>query len=256
MVEYVHQSAAQRGTPAQPPAAPPQQTANADAPMPPRTAPAARLRPNQPRQTDADRPTPPPGAHLPASPSPPALQTAAADIHLPPPPAQPQPAEAHRPTPPSATHLPAPAPQSAVADVPLPPDPAPPQPPDDEVPLPQTATPAGNPGTAAADRDALTVTGDDVASAGPDAAYRNMPPHYPPGAVRQHIEGSVQAAVSIAPDGSPTAIDIVISSGSALLDDAVRDAVLKWHFKPALRDGEPVPSVYKLQMNFRTQAAE
>ena len=160
------------------------------------------------------------------------------------------------PTPPSATHLPAPAPQSAVADVPLPPDPAPPQPPDDEVPLPQTATPAGNPGTAAADRDALTVTGDDVASAGPDAAYRNMPPHYPPGAVRQHIEGSVQAAVSIAPDGSPTAIDIVISSGSALLDDAVRDAVLKWHFKPALRDGEPVPSVYKLQMNFRTQAAE
>jgi TonB family protein len=53
----------------------------------------------------------------------------------------------------------------------------------------------------------------------------------------------------------PDDVQTLISSGSAALDKAVRDAVMKWHFKPAIKDGVAVASVYKLQMNFRNGAA-
>lgn len=108
-------------------------------------------------------------------------------------------------------------------------------------------------GTGDTERDALKVTGHDIVSSGPDARFRNLPPNYPRAAVKQHQQGSVQVSVHITAAGLPDGVETLISSGSDALDQAVRDAVLTWHFTPAMRDGAAVASVYKLQMNFRSQ---
>lgn len=99
----------------------------------------------------------------------------------------------------------------------------------------------------------MKVTGRDMVSSGPDGHFRNMPPNYPHAAVKQHQQGSVQVSVHITASGLPDGVEMLISSGSDALDQAVRDAVLTWHFTPAMRDGAAVASVYKLQMNFRNQ---
>jgi protein TonB len=143
---------------------------------------------------------------------------------------------------------PAPAPVDLFADVPMPPDV-----PETQVAAANTGHPSVNLGDSDADRDTLTVTGDNVVSSGPDAAYRNMPPSFPHEAVRRHQQGSVQVMVHITPGGVVGDVEMITSSGSEALDGAARDAVLRWHFKPALRDGVPVASIYKLQMNFRSQ---
>ena len=144
---------------------------------------------------------------------------------------------------------------------------APPPPPPDafaDLPLPQAAPradpgaraagrPAVNLGDADDDRDSLMVTGDNVVSSGPDAKYRNMPPSYPHEAIKRHEQGIVQVLVHITPAGEAGEIEMITSSGSSALDNAARDAVSKWHFKPAIRDGVPVASVFPLQMNFRSQ---
>jgi protein TonB len=115
-----------------------------------------------------------------------------------------------------------------------------------------TSRPAVNLGDADDDRDALTVIGKDVVSSGPDATFRNMPPNYPREAIRRHQQGSVQVLVHITPEGEAGVVELITSSGSLALDNAARDAVMKWHFKPALRDGMPIASVYPMQMNFRS----
>jgi len=145
---------------------------------------------------------------------------------------------------------PPPPPSNPYADVPMPPDAAP-----SDATAVHAGRPTNAPGEAPADLDALTVTGRNMVSSGPDAAYRNMPPSFPREAVRAHQQGSVQVSIHITPAGMPDDVQTLISSGSAALDKAVRDAVMKWHFKPAIKDGVAVASVYKLQMNFRNGAA-
>ena len=160
----------------------------------------------------------------------------------------------------------APSPAAAAGDAGQPSAPAPPPPPPNpfaDVPMPRVAPPAeaaarsGQPavniGDSDEDRDALQVTGDNVVSSGPDARYRNMPPNYPHEAARRHQQGSVMILVHITETGEAGEIEMVASSGSESLDDAATLAVSKWHFKPAFRGGAPVPSVYQVQLNFRSE---
>ncbi len=118
-------------------------------------------------------------------------------------------------------------------------------------PAPRRPEPAVHLGDADQDPEALSVTGDDVVSSGPDARYRNMPPNYPREAARRHEHGTVEVLIHITPRGEPGEIEIVASSGSSALDEATRDAVMKWHFKPAIHDGAPVASIYPLRIRFR-----
>lgn len=149
---------------------------------------------------------------------------------------------------PAVPAAPPPPPPAAFADVPMPPA-APRADPSASA----AGRPAVNLGDADDDRDSLMVTGDNVVSSGPDAKYRNMPPSYPHEAIKRHQQGTVQVLVHITPAGEAGEIELITSSGSAALDNAARDAVSKWHFKPAIRDGAPVASVFPLQMNFRSQ---
>ncbi len=202
-----------------------------------------------PNPADTPAPTPPEPAPAASPPSPP-----------PPPP--PSPAESAATTQPSPPQPP-PVPDAAAAPPPAPvaaPPPAPPAPPENpyaNVPMP-TPRPAEAPPSSLAvhlgngdqDLDPLNVTGDNVVSEGPDARYHNMPPHYPRDAARAHQRGTVSLLIHITPAGEAGEVEVVDSSGIASMDDAARLAVSRWRFKPPMRGGAPVRSIYLLRFDF------
>lgn len=87
-----------------------------------------------------------------------------------------------------------------------------------------------------------------------NAAYlENMPPGYPPAARRRNIEGKVLLYVEVSEDGVAQSVSVAHTSGSALLDEAARRAVLTWRFVPARQGdrnvaaGVTVPIVFTLR---------
>ena len=42
--------------------------------------------------------------------------------------------------------------------------------------------------------------------------------------------------------GAPGEVQLAESSGYASLDEAALDALRRWRFQPALRDGQPIPA--------------
>jgi periplasmic protein TonB len=167
----------------------------------------------------------------------------AAPSAVPAPPPQPEPP----PPPPSDT---------ATADeaLPLPPPPVPPpaapsvqQP--DTPPLQQAQEApqinlAGN-----SDTNAI-VSGPNVVPASIDDRSRNRPPVYPPEAVRRAEQGKVILLIHVSAEGLARGVDIAQSSGFVLLDNAAREAVARWHFLPAVQDGQPIPFDMALQVVF------
>jgi periplasmic protein TonB len=85
------------------------------------------------------------------------------------------------------------------------------------------------------------VLGGHVVPAGPDNRFRNRPPIYPREAALHGEHGAVLLVIHVSEGGFATGADVVESSGVASLDQAATDAVLKWHFRPALREGRAVP---------------
>jgi protein TonB len=78
-------------------------------------------------------------------------------------------------------------------------------------------------------------------------------PTYPPAALRRGETGEALLRVHVGPDGVPYAIDLVRGSGSRLLDRAATDAVRKWRFRPALRDGQPVDGSVQVPIAFNAR---
>lgn len=81
---------------------------------------------------------------------------------------------------------------------------------------------------------------------------RMSPPAYPKGAA---LKGRVMMEVDVRADGQVAGATVVRSSGDALLDDAARDAVLKWRFNPAYRAGTAVASRVRVPIDFGTNEA-
>ena len=94
------------------------------------------------------------------------------------------------------------------------------------------------------------VTGDNVVPASPDSANLNKPPIYPIIAQERGEQGAVGLIVTVAPDGHAAAVDVVSSSGYKLLDDEARRAVSRWHFRPEMRDGHPVQSIFNEEIDY------
>jgi protein TonB len=92
--------------------------------------------------------------------------------------------------------------------------------------------------------------GDRVIPARPDAVFHNRPPEYPVEAAMNGQQGVVVVVVHVAPDGTAVGVDLVRSSGYVLLDSAARDAVLRWRFLPAVKDGQPVASDMTMGFEF------
>lgn len=78
-------------------------------------------------------------------------------------------------------------------------------------------------------------------------------PSYPREALRNGDSGTVLLRVHVGADGVPYAVDLVRSSRSRLLDRAATDAVRRWRFRPAQRDGQAVPGEVLVPIAFNAE---
>jgi protein TonB len=77
---------------------------------------------------------------------------------------------------------------------------------------------------------------------------KQQPPVYPPAAKSMRTTGIVTIAVTIDEQGNVAQIDNV--TGPGMLQSAAKDAIRKWHFKPFVRDGQPVKATGSVSFNF------
>lgn len=79
---------------------------------------------------------------------------------------------------------------------------------------------------------------------------QNIKPLYPPLARRRGWQGKVVLEVLVDKDGTVGFLEIHTGSGYRLLDKAAVDAVKKWHFIVAQKDGLAVPSQVLVPIHF------
>ena len=79
----------------------------------------------------------------------------------------------------------------------------------------------------------------------------NRPPNYPQAAVAQGWEGTVLLRVQLSVAGAVSDVEIIDSSGYAVLDGAAVNAVKTWTASPATRHGVPVETSVRLPVKFR-----
>lgn len=85
-------------------------------------------------------------------------------------------------------------------------------------------------------------------------ANRSPEPEYPATALRRGEGGDVLLRVNVGADGVPGDVDFVRRSSSRELDRAAQDAVKRWRFEPATRNGKPIPAVVEVPIEFKPQA--
>jgi protein TonB len=87
-----------------------------------------------------------------------------------------------------------------------------------------------------------TAWGDRILPASPDAVFHNRPPEYPDEAVRNGEHGTVVVLIHVSSSGRTAGVDVIRSSGYVVLDRAASEAVARWRFLPAIKNGQPVAS--------------
>lgn len=126
-----------------------------------------------------------------------------------------------------------PSPKDAQEEAETPLAPAPPQPPAQKAPVFDLS------GTESESN--ATVIGSHIIPASKDDRYRNRPPIYPETAQIRREGGIVDLLIHVTDTGVTGSVDVMASSGHPILDHAAIDAVMKWHFRPALKEGRSVP---------------
>jgi protein TonB len=84
----------------------------------------------------------------------------------------------------------------------------------------------------------------------PDLSH-NAPPTYPALAMQRRWEGTVLLRLFIDENGQITDVQLMRSSGHAILDGAAANAVRRWTATPATRDGQPMATVEVLPVQFK-----
>lgn len=154
--------------------------------------------------------------------------------------------------PPPIPPTPPPPVQARVRPVPAPVDPprivVPDTPPVDVAPVFETGEIAAEPVVDTGPPPASFGTGPQLATL---AYLANPPPRYPRPSIRAGDEGRVLLRVLVDASGRPVEVTIERSSGHRELDRAARDKVLAdWRFRPAQRDGVPVPAYALVPVDF------
>jgi len=88
-------------------------------------------------------------------------------------------------------------------------------------------------------------------SQGPRLMTGNPSPQYPAAALRAGIGGTVMVRAELDASGQPIDVDVVRRSGNRDLDRAAVQAVRKWRFEPALRNGKAVASTVQVPVDFK-----
>lgn len=75
-------------------------------------------------------------------------------------------------------------------------------------------------------------------------------PRYPREALRRNVGGTVRVRVTVAIDGSVDRLELAESSGDRYLDRAAMEAVRRWRFQPASRDGQAIVADVVVPISF------
>ena len=78
-------------------------------------------------------------------------------------------------------------------------------------------------------------------------------PRYPESARRRGIEGTALLKMRITAQGSVADVQLERSAGHPELDESAMEAVRRWRFNPARRDGEPVAVWVLIPVEFKLQ---
>jgi protein TonB len=246
-----------------PPGAPPEPSPPPSAEAPPPAPPPPPVAPPPPLLAQAPPPPPPPFSLPPLEMPAPDLSLALPRelMQLPPPPVETPPS----PEPPPPVPEPPPPPPEPEPPRPEPPPPAPepPRQPPRPRPTPPARPAQRNQPPAEASRAGEEAAAQNAAGAGratgavvppgPDARYNNAAPSYPEAARLRGEQGTVALELAVGTDGRVITVTVARSSGSPMLDAAARRAVQEWRFRPAMRDGAPVPGTIRTSVHFRLQ---
>ncbi len=63
-------------------------------------------------------------------------------------------------------------------------------------------------------------------------------------------EGTVGLRVFVPADGTVRTVEVIVSSGSAILDRTAAQAVRRWRFAPATRDGVPIDAYVTFKIRY------
>ena len=84
----------------------------------------------------------------------------------------------------------------------------------------------------------------------PPVAHRKVDPKYIAEAVSERVEGMVRLAAVIHKDGTVGAVELVRGLDQRL-DRSAQEALVKWQFTPAMRNGEPIDVDVLVEIPFR-----
>jgi protein TonB len=78
-------------------------------------------------------------------------------------------------------------------------------------------------------------------------------PRYPPRAEARGIEGWVLLEITVTPAGTVSDAKVVDASPKEIFDQAALEAIRRWRFKPAFREGRTVAQRATLKLRFRLE---
>jgi protein TonB len=84
----------------------------------------------------------------------------------------------------------------------------------------------------------------------PMATVEQEYPAYPDAARKERLEGVVLLRYVIGADGRVKDVEIVSPSKHQMFDDAARDSVRRWRFRPFVKDGKRIEVVHEVEFNF------
>lgn len=79
---------------------------------------------------------------------------------------------------------------------------------------------------------------------------RRATPDYTQEAINARLEGVVLLRMVIDVDGLPTEIKVAKGLGHGLNEKAI-ECLMKWRFRPAMRDGVAIPAKAAVEIRFR-----
>lgn len=83
------------------------------------------------------------------------------------------------------------------------------------------------------------------------AAIDTPPPAYPVELACAGAGGQAVLKVTVGVEGTPTAVQLLRSSGQPQLDESAQAKVKTWKFRPATRNGQPVEQTIQVPVDFK-----